>query len=125
MGKPANPAREPRALPGYLKLPDRQWPQRKACRRAFDLVGCRDITELVDSLARQIFQVVKLANVHALLDQQVAVGRLVEIGLGVGIAFWMIYRFLYFFFNVASPGERAVQHMMEVHQRGVESRISA
>ena len=55
----------------------------------------------------------------------VAVERLVEIGLGVGIAFWMIYRFLYFFFNVASPGERAVQHMMEVHQRAVESRISA
>ena len=56
---------------------------------------------------------------------QVAVERLVEIGLGVGIAFWMIYRFLYFFFNVASPGERSVQHMMEVHQRAIESRISA
>jgi hypothetical protein len=54
----------------------------------------------------------------------VAVERLVEIGLGVGIAFWLIYRFLYFFFNVASPGERAVQHMMEARQRAVQARVS-
>jgi len=54
----------------------------------------------------------------------VAVERLIEIGLGVGIAFWLIYRFLYFFFNVASPGERAVQHMMAARQRAVQSRVS-
>lgn len=55
------------------------------------------------------------------VGRHVAVERLVEIGLGVGIAFWMIYRFLYFFFNVASPGERAVQHMMDARQRAMEA----
>jgi CheY-like chemotaxis protein len=55
----------------------------------------------------------------------IAVTPLIEVGLGVGIAFWMIYRFLFFFFDVPSPGERAAQHMMDVHQRAVESRISA
>jgi CheY-like chemotaxis protein len=34
--------------------------------------------------------------------------------LAVGIAFWAIYRFLFFFFNVSSPGEKAVQQLVDV-----------
>ncbi len=51
--------------------------------------------------------------------------RLVALGLGAGIAFWMIYRFLFFFFfKVASPGERAVQHMMDVRQKAAALKIA-
>jgi hypothetical protein len=35
------------------------------------------------------------------------------LALGVGIGFWAIYRFLFFFFNVLSPGEKAVQHVQQ------------
>lgn len=35
----------------------------------------------------------------------------VIIGLSVGIAFWMIYRFLFYFFNVHTPGEQAAQRL--------------
>jgi len=37
-----------------------------------------------------------------------------SVALAVGIAFWAIYRFLFFFFNVASPGEKAVQQFVDV-----------
>jgi CheY-like chemotaxis protein len=36
-----------------------------------------------------------------------------SLALGVGIGFWAIYRFLFFFFNVLSPGEKAVQHVQQ------------
>jgi len=35
----------------------------------------------------------------------------VIIGLSVGIAFWLIYRFLFYFFNVLSPGEKTTQRL--------------
>jgi hypothetical protein len=37
-----------------------------------------------------------------------------SVSLVVGIAFWAIYRFLFFFFNVSSPGEKAVQQFVDV-----------
>ena len=33
------------------------------------------------------------------------------LGLSVGIGFWLLYRFLFYFFNVATPGEKALQRV--------------
>ena len=57
----------------YLK---RNGPHGKSGHSAFDLVGGRNVTELVASVARQLFQAVKLADVDTLLDQQVLVHRI-------------------------------------------------
>jgi len=35
----------------------------------------------------------------------------VVLALGVGIAFWLLYRFLFYFFNVSSPGEQTMQRL--------------
>jgi CheY-like chemotaxis protein len=44
-------------------------------------------------------------------DQPMFARQQVMIGLGVGTAFWLIYRFLFYFFNVLTPGDRATERL--------------
>jgi hypothetical protein len=55
------------------ELLERQRPQGEAGGGAGDLVGHGHVAELVDLLPRQVLQVVELADVDPLLDQQVLV----------------------------------------------------
>src|SRR6188474_3663887 len=59
------------ALRYSCSLAKRNGSHGKSGHSAFDLVRGRNVTELVASVARQLFQVVKLANVNTLFDQQV------------------------------------------------------
>ncbi|MEO5937151.1 MAG: PilZ domain-containing protein, partial [Terriglobales bacterium] len=82
-------------------------------------------------LAEQKIKAVVMATVSAAVDVAIVafgtllfltVGFLLDdapffarqqviIGLSAGIAFWMIYRFLFYFFNVHSPGEKTTQRL--------------
>lgn len=44
-------------------------------------------------------------------DKPMFARQQVIIGLSVGIAFWLLYRCLFHFFNVATPGEKAMQRI--------------
>ncbi len=51
-------------------------------------------------------------TVAALIGDQPMFARgQVIIGLSVGITFWLIYRFLFYFFNVHTPGEKATHRL--------------
>src|SRR5262245_40515179 len=50
-------------------------PQREARRGAADLVRHANVAELVHLVLRQVLEVVELADVDALLDEQVAMHR--------------------------------------------------
>ena len=57
------------------KLPQAKRPHRESSCRAGDLVRDRAVAKLVHLVARQIFEVVKLADVDALLDEKILVHR--------------------------------------------------
>src|SRR5581483_3766784 len=53
--------------------PDRDRPEAEPGGGATDAVGHAHVTEFVDAVLRQLFQIVEFADVHALLDEQVTV----------------------------------------------------
>src|SRR5262245_50727214 len=55
--------------------PNRDRPQGKPGHGAANAIGHADVAELVNAIARQFLEVVKLADVHALLNQKIAVHR--------------------------------------------------
>src|SRR5215475_7760654 len=63
------------AFGGGRMSTNRYGPHRETGRGALDLVRAGDVAEFVDPVARQIFEVMKFADVNPLLDQQVVVQR--------------------------------------------------
>src|SRR5215510_12396085 len=57
------------------ELSNRYGSQREPGRGALDFVRTGDVAEFVDLVARQVFEVMKFADVNSLLDQQVVVQR--------------------------------------------------
>ncbi|HUS18901.1 MAG TPA: PilZ domain-containing protein [Terriglobales bacterium] len=69
------------------------------------------VSAMVD-IAVVVFGTLLFLGVGAIVgDQPMFARQQVIIGLSVGIAFWLLYRFLFYFFNVLTPGEQTTQRL--------------
>ncbi|HUR37300.1 MAG TPA: PilZ domain-containing protein, partial [Terriglobales bacterium] len=94
-----------------------------------EILGSEELRETI--LAEQKIKAVVMTFVSAMVDTAIVMlGTLlfltmgsvlggqpffarqqVVIGLSVGIGFWLLYRFLFYFFNVLTPGEQTTQRL--------------